>query len=125
MSKQRATGDPAFLKHQRERLVAMRDQLLSADAARTASQRAPKTEEAKDIEDDAQQMAQSEVDEAVNAVEEQRLQAIERSLAKIDEGTYGLSDMSGDPIPRARLEAIPEAVLTIQEEEARERLQRR
>ena len=58
-------------------------------------------------------------------MEEQRLRAIERALAKIDEGTYRLSDLSGDPIPKARLEAMPEAVLTIQEEEARERRQRR
>jgi RNA polymerase-binding transcription factor len=58
-------------------------------------------------------------------VEEHRLRAIERALAKIDEGTYGLSDLSGDPIPKGRLEAMPEAVLTIQEEEARERQQRR
>jgi DnaK suppressor protein len=57
-------------------------------------------------------------------VEEHRLRAIERALAKIDEGTYGLSDLSGDPIPKGRLEAMPEAVLTIQEEEARERQQR-
>ena len=55
-------------------------------------------------------MAQSEVDEAVDVVEEQRLRAVERALAKIEEGTYGLSDVSGDPIPKARLEAIPEAV---------------
>ena len=55
----------------------------------------------------------------------QRLRRIERALAKIDEGTYGLSDESGDPIPKARLEASPEALLTIAEEEARERQQQR
>ena len=103
----------------------MRDQLLSTGSAKTARLRAPKAEEAKEIEDDAQDMAQSEVDETIDAVEEQRLRAIERALAKIDEGTYGLSDLSGDPIPKTRLEAMPEAVLTIQEEEARERRQRR
>jgi len=77
------------------------------------------------MEDDAQDLAQGEVDGTIDAVEEQRLRAIERALAKIDEGTYGLSDLSGDPIPKARLEAMPEAVLTIQEEETRERQQRR
>ena len=125
MSKKEATGDPAFLEQQRKRLSAMRDQLLSTGSAKTARLRAPKAEEAKEIEDDAQDMAQSEVDETIDAVEEQRLRAIERALAKIDEGTYGLSDLSGDPIPKTRLEAMPEAVLTIQEEEARERRQRR
>ena len=125
MSKKEATGQPAFLEQQRKRLSAMRDQLLSTGSAKTARLRAPKAEEAKEIEDDAQDMAQSEVDETIDAVEEQRLRAIERALAKIDEGTYGLSDLSGDPIPKTRLEAMPEAVLTIQEEEARERRQRR
>jgi DnaK suppressor protein len=75
--------------------------------------------------DDAQQMAQGDVDGALSVVEAQRLRSIERALAKIGEGTYGLSDLSGDAIPRARLDAMPEAVLTIQEEEAREKAQRR
>ena len=125
MGKKEATGDPTFLEQQRKRLSAMRDQLLSTGSVKTARLRASKAEEAKEIEDDAQDMAQSEVDETIGAVEEQRLRAIERAIAKIDEGPYGLSDLSGDPIPKARLEAMPEAVLTIQEEEARERQQRR
>jgi len=58
-------------------------------------------------------------------VDERRLRAIDRALAKIDEGTYGLSDMSGKPIPKASLEATPEAVLTVEEEEQREKQQRR
>jgi len=125
MSRQNAAGDPAFLEQQRKRLTAMRDQLLGSGTTRSASERAPKTREAKEIEDDAQEMAQSEIDGTIDAVEEQRLRAIERALAKIDEGTYGLSDLSGDPIPKARLEAMPQAVLTIQEGEAREKQQRR
>jgi DnaK suppressor protein len=125
MSRQDATGDPAFLEQQRKRLSAMRDQLLGSEAGKTARQGAPRIEEAEEIEEDAQQMAQSEVDEAVDVVEEQRLRAVERALAKIEEGTYGLSDVSGDPIPKARLEAIPEAVLTIQEQEVREKQRRR
>jgi DnaK suppressor protein len=125
MSKQEAAGDPTFLRQQRKRLVEMRDRLVGRDTAKAVRQRAPRSQEAEEIEDDAQDMAQSEVDETIDAVEEQRLRAIERALAKMDEGTYGLSDVSGDPIPKARLEAMPEAVLTIQEEAARERQQRR
>ena len=125
MSEQKAAGDPAFLKQQRKRLTAMRDQLRTTGTARNTSERVPRAGEAKEIEDDAQDLAQGEVDGTIDAVEEQRLRAIERALAKIEEGTYGLSDLSGDPIPKARLEAMPEAALTIQEEEARERQQRR
>jgi len=119
-----AADDPAFLEQQRKRLTAMREQLLRAGTIRSATERAPKIGEAKEIEDDAQDLAQSEIDGTIDAVEERRLRAIERALAKIDDGTYGLSDLSGDPIPKARLQAMPEAVLTIEEEEAREKQRR-
>jgi DnaK suppressor protein len=42
-------------------------------------------------------------------------------LQKIEEGTYGLSEISGEPIPRERLEAVPEALYTLSEESMRER----
>lgn len=32
---------------------------------------------------------------------------VERALVKLDEGTYGVCDLCGKPIPAARLEAIP------------------
>jgi DnaK suppressor protein len=40
---------------------------------------------------------------------------IERALEKIKDGTYGFSDVSGKPIPRDRLEAMPEAIFTADE----------
>ena len=125
MARQKAVGDPAFLKQQRERLLAMRDELRQGGTAKSTLDRTSRPEGAEEIEDDAQRLAQSDIDGAVQAVEQRRLNLIDRALAKIDEGTYGLSDESGDPIPKARLEAIPEAIFTIEEEEARERQQRR
>lgn len=44
-----------------------------------------------------------------------RLAAIDRALARIDNGTYGVSVRSGKPIPDARLEADPAAELTVEE----------
>ena len=46
---------------------------------------------------------------------------IDRALAKIAAGTYGVSELSGEPIPVARLRAVPWARLTAQEEEQRAR----
>jgi DnaK suppressor protein len=125
MSKQNAAGDAVFLEQQRKRLVAMRNELVRRATAEAAGRRAAKSDEAREAEDDAQDMAQNEVDINIDVVEDRRLRAIERALEKIGEGTYGMSDASGDPIPKARLEAMPEALLTIQEEEAREKAQRR
>src|SRR5579872_7502464 len=48
-----------------------------------------------------------------------QLAAIERAEARLAAGTYGLSVESGEPIPDARLEAVPTAELTADEERAR------
>jgi DnaK suppressor protein len=37
----------------------------------------------------------------------------ERALAKLDEGTYGTCDTCGEPIPPARLQAMPDSVLCV------------
>lgn len=39
-----------------------------------------------------------------------KLRDVERALAKLDEATYGVCDVCGEPIARDRLEAIPWAV---------------
>ena len=47
--------------------------------------------------------------------EDQRA-ALERAEARLEAGTYGLSVVSGEPIPDARLEAYPLAERTVEEE---------
>lgn len=44
------------------------------------------------------------------------LAAIERAEARLREGTYGLSVESAQPIPDSRLEALPTAERTVEEE---------
>jgi DnaK suppressor protein len=44
------------------------------------------------------------------------LEAVARAERRIEEGTYGLSVESGEPIPEGRLEAIPWAERTAQEQ---------
>ena len=36
-----------------------------------------------------------------------QLDAVEAALAKLDDGTYGKCEVCGNPIPEARLEAMP------------------
>jgi DnaK suppressor protein len=50
-----------------------------------------------------------------------RLAAIERAEQRLADGTYGRSIVSGEPIPDARLEAVPWAERTVQEQAAWER----
>ncbi len=49
------------------------------------------------------------------------LRQIDRALEKIDEGTYGTCDLSGEEIPFKRLEAIPYATMTVKAQEKFER----
>ena len=46
----------------------------------------------------------------------EELEAVERADGRLAEGTYGLSVESGKPIPDARLEAIPWAERTAEEQ---------
>ena len=48
-----------------------------------------------------------------------KLKAVERALAKVDEGTYGTCDVCGGPIGQERLEAIPWAVRCVEDARTR------
>jgi DnaK suppressor protein len=115
--------DASFVERQRARLEALRDELLGGEQRVIAEQRADRElhgNEAREFEDEAQSMAQREVEQATRNLNDRRIGDIERALQKIGQGSYGLSDASGKPIPRARLESTPEAIYTIEEERARE-----
>jgi DnaK suppressor protein len=73
--------------------------------------------QANEIEDLAQDLTIIETNDAVSATLVEQRRRVERALAKIEEGTYGFSDQSGEPIDPARLHAYPEALLTLEEEE--------
>ena len=53
----------------------------------------------------------------VSTKEQGLLRQIDRALEKIEEGTYGICDVSGEEIPIKRLEAIPYATMTVQAQE--------
>lgn len=45
------------------------------------------------------------------------LRQIDRALEKIEEGTYGVCDISNEEIPLKRLEAVPYATMTVKAQE--------
>lgn len=77
--------------------------------------------EAEDQEDAALALTEEGEDDAIAESMQDRLDAIDRALHRLDEGTYGRSVRSGEPIPDERLEADPAAELTIEEARAAER----
>ena len=115
--------DAAFIEKQRQVLTKLRADLSSAVRDEKAEEAAVKEESPgpREYEDDAQKFATLEVDGALRVRDLERLGQVDHALKKIEEGTYGLSDMSGLPIPRERLEVVPESVYTLAEEEALEK----
>jgi DnaK suppressor protein len=67
----------------------------------------------------ASDLYQDEFDEGRADDVREQLAALERAEARLAAGTYGLSTESGQPIPDERLEAVPTAELTADEERAR------
>ena len=71
--------------------------------------------------DAATDVFDEELEEGLALELRERLAAIDRAERRLDEGTYGRSVQSGEPIPDARLEAVPWAERTVQEQARYER----
>jgi DnaK suppressor protein len=109
----------------RSLLIAERDEVRSllkeTEAAGQADRVAEVESEAEDNADAALALTEEGEDDAIAESLHDRLDVIERALRRLDDGTYGKSTRSGEPIPDARLEADPAAELTIEEARAAER----
>ena len=117
--------DRAFIERKREQLKKLRQELLNSAAAKGAEEtdiNAGSSGEAREYEEEGQRLAILDNDGDLIAHDMARVALIDRALQKIEEGTYGFSDMSGDPIPTDRLEAAPDAIYTVAEQAARERI---
>jgi DnaK suppressor protein len=123
MAKQTSRLDPAFLARQKGRLTELRQQILRVrrgEEGEEANANAETHDQAREFEDDAQKLTTLELEGNLEAADDDRLSNIERALQKIADGTYGLSDASGAPIPIERLEAAPEALYTLAEQKSRD-----
>jgi DnaK suppressor protein len=68
------------------------------------------------LADEGTELFESERDEGLADRLREELAAIERAEKRLEEGKYGLSIESGDPIPDERLELIPWAERTVDEQ---------
>ncbi|MFL5831765.1 MAG: TraR/DksA family transcriptional regulator [Solirubrobacteraceae bacterium] len=68
-------------------------------------------------DEDSEDLYQDELDEGLREELNNQLRAVERAEERLAAGTYGQSVESGEPIPDGRLEALPTAERTVEEEE--------
>ena len=72
--------------------------------------------------DDGETIEGEMVDDALAEQLRAELEAVGRAEKRLEDGTYGFSIESGEPIPAGRLEAIPWAERTAEEQERYERM---
>jgi RNA polymerase-binding transcription factor DksA len=114
--------DVKFLKSQHVRLIEERDTLLG-QASRLEDEANSLIEDGEmgDVQFDDESgegdtmVVERERDLALSAQARQTIADIDAALARMSDGTYGYSVVSGRPIPRERLEAIPWATVLVEE----------
>ena len=110
--------DVKFLKEQRDELLARRASEL-ARATRLEDEATSIIEDGEmgDVQFDDEggegdtMVVQRDLDRVLSTQARQTVLEIDAALARIEAGTYGYSEVSGMPIPRERLEAIPETTV--------------
>jgi DnaK suppressor protein len=98
-------------------------ELLAAERARIerSLKRLAHQGDAEEVDDEdpanlASDTYEDELDEGLSDDLRDQLEAVERAEARLAAGTYGLSVESGEPIPDERLELLPTAERTADEE---------
>ena len=99
----------------RELLAAERKRIESA-LARLGHEDTGEPADEVDPANQAADLYQDELNEGLADDLRQDLAAVERAEARLAAGTYGLSIVSGKPIPDERLEVVPTAERTTEEE---------
>ena len=116
--------DEKFVAEQKRRLEERRAELerLARGVREDEQERSQEYQDTQpDSGDESQNIFEREVDATLDEQFARELEDVERALEKIEDGTYGLSDASGERIPTGRLEAMPQANYTVQEQRERER----
>jgi DnaK suppressor protein len=120
----RPTDDEPFMNERqreyfRRKLNAWKDEILK-ESRDTLAALQNESENHPDLAD----RASSETDRAIELRERKLIAKIDSALARIDEGTYGYCEETGEPISLKRLEARPIATLSIEAQERHERNER-
>jgi DnaK suppressor protein len=112
----------AFLKRARERLTAMKREILREIEAGIREGREGGKDEGMDAYDLATEERDREISMILNDREREKLTAIEEAAARIDEGTYGICEACESEIAEGRLDAMPftRVCVTCQAERERE-----
>ena len=107
----------------RRRLLGWRDELVR-DAKGTIQNLQEDDGQAPDIADRATTESERSIELRARDRQRKLVAKIDAALCRIEDGSYGYCDDTGEPIGLKRLEARPIATLSIEAQEHHERLER-
>jgi DnaK suppressor protein len=111
--------DP-FIRQQKEKLLQLRDAMVDSmagvaqDTLRSRAEGSEASAFGMHQADAGSDAYDRDFALSLLSQEQDALYEIDQALKRIELGTYGKCEMSGKPIPRARLEAIPFARFTVE-----------
>ncbi|MBM3511383.1 MAG: RNA polymerase-binding protein DksA [Alphaproteobacteria bacterium] len=111
---------PRQREYFRRKLVEWRDELVR-ESTQTLRHLQQDTHQEIDIADRASTETERALELRTRDRERKLLQKIDQALRRIDDGTYGYCEETGEPISLKRLEARPIATLSIEAQERHER----
>ncbi|MDQ3387209.1 MAG: TraR/DksA C4-type zinc finger protein [Actinomycetota bacterium] len=117
-----------FVQEQEQRLEETKAELERMGAGAEAGEAEGSPDEGDQTEHDSgdggQQIFSREMDATIGNTVASRLEDVEKALEKIEAGTYGICEDTGEEIPKGRLEVMPEAIRTVEAQQSFERERR-
>jgi RNA polymerase-binding protein DksA len=102
-------------------LQALRERLVSGRESHREEASEPLVLDTNDMADSATDESDHDLAYSLLSQEESALQEVDAALRRMEQGTYGICEESGKPIPAERLRAVPWARYT---KEVQERLEK-
>lgn len=124
----RPTEDEAFmndrqLEYFRKKLLSWKDDILR-ESRETIGNLQSETENHPDLVDRASSEADRALELRTRDRQRKLISKIDEALRRIEDGSYGFCEETGEPIGLARLEARPTATLSVEAQERHERRER-
>ena len=108
----------------RQKLINWKNELLK-ESSQTLNNLQSENEAKPDITDRASEEIDRSFELRTRDRERKLINKIDAALQRIDDGSYGYCDETGDPISIKRLEARPVATLSLEAQEMHERAEKR
>lgn len=116
--------NPQMLEFFRKRLVAWRDELLEESSETLHNLHEEGLLQKPDLTDRASEETDRALEFRTRDRERKLINKINSALGRIDDGSYGYCEETGDPIGVKRLLARPVATMTVEAQERHERIER-